>query len=80
MTFIVEINYFTRLGNLKAIMTTQETVETRVDAEEVRTKLKSMPQFSATQILIKNAPPLSTPDEAIQAFLSGFSKFPVVDA
>lgn len=75
--FTIEITYCTLLGNLIAQMTVSQTVGSREEAEEVRTTMRAMPQMVDAQISIKNATPLPTVDEAVQAFRAGFSRYPV---
>lgn len=80
MPFIIEVTYPTRLGNLAAQMTAKETVDSRPEAEEVRNAIRALPGFSDAEILIKNANPLPTVDEAMRKFMGSFSRYPVIGA
>lgn len=66
----VELSYFTKLGQLKMHMHTTETVATHEEAKELRLAIKALMErcgYSCT-VMIKNATPLYTVDEAMESF------------
>lgn len=77
MPFNIEITYHTKLGALPAQMTIRQTVQSGEEADQVRIAMRNLPQLANAGIFIKNATPLPTVDEAIQAFLADLSRYPV---
>ncbi len=75
--FSVEVTYHTRLGGLMAQMTNSQIVETREEAQELRGALKAMPLLDGASIVIKNAKPMPTFDEAMEHFRRGFAEYPI---
>ena len=77
--FIVEITYRTRLGGLMAQMSTSQILATRAEAEEVRDKLRLgtgwAQQLADAKIVIKNALPPPTVDDALEAFRKNFAEY-----
>jgi hypothetical protein len=74
--FSVEASYYTRLGNLRTVMTTCIAVATRDEAEELRAAIKAIPELDEVTVLVRNAPP-PTVDEAMQAFRRRLAEYPV---
>lgn len=75
--FSVEVSYLTRLGNLRSVMTTAQTVGTRAEAEELRDALRRRPDLAAARISIINAPPF-TVDEAMRQFRKSLEEYPAL--
>lgn len=78
----VELSYRTKMGQLTMHMHTTETVATHEEAKELRLAIKALMEkcgYDCT-VMIKNATPLHTVDEAMEDFKRMITKYRPVKA